>query len=116
MLIVLTLLLIVCRANARDETKGAEQKPDAISYTGTLKSVVAIGGETTGWQLEIPANKEKKQKKETIDVEVSKVKKEAEALDGKQVTVTGKMTVRQFPERGKVKILVAEKIENAEKK
>lgn len=99
---------MACAAGAKDE-----KKPEKVRYMGTLKSVVAIGGETTGWRLLVEENKEKKQKKETIDVDVTKVKKEAEELDGKKVTISGYMTEKTWPERGKVKVLVGERISEA---
>ena len=51
-----------------------------------------------------------------IDLDVSKVRDRAKALDGKRVTVTGHMTDREWPERGTVQVLVAEKIEEAKGK
>jgi hypothetical protein len=104
-LVGLVQLAVACAAGGKDE-----KKAEKVAYTGTLKRVVAIGGETSGWRLLVEENQEKKQKKETIDVDVTKVKKEAEALEGKKVTISGTMTEKTWPERGKVKVLVGEKI------
>ena len=77
-------------------------------FTGTLRGdVAAIGGETTGWRLEGDAQTG------GIDVDVSKIQARAKELDGKRVSITGKMTTRSWPERGETQVLVAEKIEPA---
>ena len=78
------------------------------SFTGTLRgSAVAIGGETTGWRLEGDGSTG------GIDLDVSKVQQRAQALDGKRVNVSGRMTTRSWPERGPTQVLVAERIEEA---
>ena len=90
--------------------RAPEQAPATQStpFTGTLRGdVAAIGGETTGWRLEGDAQTG------GIDVDVSKVQARAKQVDGKRVTVTGKMTTRSWPERGETQVLVVEKIEPA---
>ena len=80
----------------------------AATFTGTLRgSAVAIGGETTGWRLEGD--------NETggIDVDVSRVTGRARTLDGKRVSVAGKMTTRSWPERGETQVLVVDRIDEA---
>ena len=84
----------------------ASTRPTA--FTGTLRgSAVAIGGETTGWRLEGDGATG------GMDVDVSKVRQRAQALDGKRVSVTGRMTTRSWPERGETQVLVADAIEEA---
>ena len=110
------------RADTRAETQPAARqsaspaprttKPapetEAPPFTGTLRGdVAAIGGETTGWRLEGDAQTG------GIDVDVSRVQDRAKQLDGKRVTVSGKMTTRSWPERGETQVLVVEKIEPA---
>jgi hypothetical protein len=68
---------------------------------------VAIGAETTGWRLEGDGQTG------GIDVDVSKVRDQARQLDGKRVTVNGKMTKRSWPERGETQVLVADTIKPA---
>ena len=89
---------------------GAATPPSTqpASFTGTLRgSAVAIGGETTGWRLEGD------NQTGGIDVDVSKVRERAQSLDGKRVNLPGKMTTRDWPERGTTQVLVVERIEEA---
>lgn len=77
-------------------------------FTGTLQSgIVQIGGETTGWRLAGDGGTG------GLDVDVSRVLEKAKDLDGKRVSINGRLTDRHWPERGKVQVLVAEKIEPA---
>ena len=90
-------------------SRAAAGAPERSGLTGTLQGgAVAIGGETTGWRLIGDGQTG------GIDVDVSKVQDRAKALDGKRVTITGRMTERDWPERGRTQVLVAEKIEEAE--
>ena len=76
------------------------------TFTGKLESgVMAIGGESTGWRL-VGDNESG-----GIELDVSRVRERAEQLAGQHVTVSGKMTQRDYVERGKVRVLVAERIE-----
>jgi hypothetical protein len=78
------------------------------TLTGKLSSgAVAVGGETTGWRIIGDGQTG------GVDVDVSKIRDQATAMDGKRVTVTGQMTNRSWPERGDTPILAAEKIEPA---
>ena len=77
-------------------------------FTGTLQGgVVQIGGETTGWRLAGDGGTG------GLDVDVSRVLDKAKDLDGKRVTINGRLTDKHWPERGKVQVLVAEKISPA---
>src|SRR5687768_2718776 len=90
-----------------DDAKSKEPQ----SFTGTLRGgIVAGGGETTGWVLEGDGAVG------GLDVDVSKVRKQAEKFDGKRVQVRGRMTEKDWPERGKTPVLAADSIEAAEEK
>ncbi len=90
-------------------SRAAAGAPERSGMTGTLQSgAVAVGGETTGWRLVGDGQTG------GIEVDVSKVQDRAKALDGTRVMITGHMTERDWPERGKTQVLVAEKIEEAE--
>ena len=90
-------------AAARPQSRPATQP---TSFTGTLRGhVAAIGGDTTGWRLEGDAQTG------GFEVDVSKVQRRADALEGKRVTVTGTLTTRGYVERGLVQVLVADSIE-----
>ena len=76
------------------------------TFTVTLESgVMAIGGESTGWRLVGDGQSG------GIEVDVSRVRERAEKLAGTRVTVSGRMTERDYVERGRVRVLVAERIE-----
>lgn len=102
-------------AQQREPARAAPTEPpvargappaERTSFTGTLRGdVAAIGGETTGWRLEGDAQTG------GFEVDVSKVRQSAKALEGKRVTITGRLTTRGYPERGSVQILVADRIE-----
>ena len=78
------------------------------SFTGILQEgIVAIGGETTGWRLVGDAESG------GMEIDVSRVRDKAAQLAGRRVTVTGRLTERDYVERGKVRVLVAERIDAA---
>lgn len=81
--------------------------PQSITRLGVLRGgYMGIGGEHTGWVLKpsedgLPA----------IEVDVSKVFKDAATLDGSRVRITGVFITKKYVERGPVEILVASAIE-----
>lgn len=98
--------LTACQNHSRSAAADRSQPaPQPTSLTGTLQGrVAAIGGETTGWRLVGDGATG------GFDVDVSRVESRAKSLDGKRVTVTGRMSTRNWPERGPTQVLVAEKI------
>ena len=76
-------------------------------FTGTLRGgVIAVGGDTTGWQLEQPDGTR-------VDVDVSKAAAAAAANDGKRVVIHGGLTKANWVERGEKPLLIADRIEPA---
>jgi len=76
---------------------------EKVTLKGKLKGdLVAIGGETTGWQLVYTNSKGP----ETLEVDMKAVK-DAESLDGAEVTISGSIFSKQYVERGAVLILKA---------
>jgi glucose/arabinose dehydrogenase len=76
-------------------------------FTGTLRGgVIAIGAETTGWQLDQPDGKR-------VDVEVSKARDAAAANEGKRVVIQGVLTKGRWVERGEKPLIIADRIEPA---
>lgn len=63
---------------------------------------MAIGGETTGWQLTYNTPKGAA----SIDVDMSAIK-DAKAEDNAEVTITGEVVAKEYVERGRVLILKA---------
>jgi hypothetical protein len=104
-----TLLAMILGCQNSDSTARADDKKppttSPTSFTGTLQSgIMAIGGEHTGWVLAGDGSSG------GIEVDISRVQEDAKKNAGKRVTITGKMTDKKYVERGKVQILVAEKI------
>jgi hypothetical protein len=98
---------------SQSNTGAAAARPgeaQPTSFTGTLRgNVAAIGGDTTGWRIEGDAQTG------GIEVDVSRVRDRARALDGRRVTVTGRLTTRGYVERGEVQVLAADSIEEEQR-
>jgi hypothetical protein len=102
------------RLQATTTTAPAQTRPvtppstQMSTQTGTLRGgMMAIGGETTGWTLVGDGATG------GIELDVSKVKDDAKRLDGKRVTVTGRMVDKKYVERGTVRVMQVEKLEAA---
>jgi len=102
--IILVLLIQLVHASAANSaTTKAEQE---VSLSGTLHcGIVAIGGETTGWELVYS----KDGQRSTIEVNMKAIRK-AKTFDGKKVTISGKLGVKNYRERGAVRILTAKTV------
>ena len=115
----LLLIAVVALAGCQRDERPAQPTDDAApsakpaaaqptTFTGTLRGgMMAIGGETTGWTLVGDAQTG------GIQVDTSRVQDQAKKLDGKRVTITGKMSEKNYVESGKTQILIADKIEPA---
>jgi hypothetical protein len=80
----------------------------ARSYTGVLHGgVMATGSETTGWALNVDGVTG------TLDVDVTAISGQVKALDGRHVTITGQLKQKNWVERGKTQLLIADTIEVA---
>ncbi len=79
-------------------------RPVGQRYTGILRGGnVAVGAETTGWVLEQEGNVR-------LDVNVSKVRDDAAKLDGRRVVIDGTVVTANWTERGKKRLLMADRI------
>ncbi len=75
------------------------------TLTGTLRGgMMAIGGETTGWTLA------RDDAAGGVELDVSKVMTDAKRLEGKRVSVTGRMIDKKYVERGTVRMMRVESI------
>ena len=98
-------MLWACQDKPRGPTTKPREADRMETFSGTLESgVMAIGGETTGWRLVGDGESG------GIEVDVANVRAQAEMYAGKRVTITGTMTHRDYVERGRVRVLVAERI------
>jgi heat shock protein HslJ len=88
----------------------AQTQSQKITVTGKLNRVMALGGESTGWalQLESEATIDGKQVS-SIEVDYPKAEK-LEKLDSKRVTATGTISHRQGVETGERPVLVVSSI------
>ena len=66
---------------------------------------MAIGGETTGWELAYS----KDGRRSTVEVDMEAIEK-AMSFDGKKVTISGELGVKNYLERGAVRILTAKTV------
>lgn len=79
-----------------------------MTHTGTLRGgMMAIGGETSGWTLVGDGGVG------GIELDVSQVQDAATRLDGKRVNVSGRMIDKRYVERGTVRTMRVEKIEES---
>jgi len=109
--VVMALFIGACESQSKpSSTSNNQPMAQPTTFTGTLQSgVMGIGGEHTGWILVGDGEAG------GIEVDVSNVKQNARDLAGKRVTITGKMGERNYTERGKIAVLVAESIVEAPK-
>lgn len=108
-LLPLLLLTVGCSKPPAPQKEAVMPAPTSTNhFTGTLHGgVVAVGGDTTGWQLE------REELPGTIDVNVSKVQDAAQKLDGQRVVIEGNIVTVTWVERGQKQLLIAERIEPA---
>lgn len=92
----ITLILILAVALIA----GAAQEQNQLTLTGTLQTgVMAIGAETTGITLTVSNQAYE------LDIPQNDLKKKAEGLNGKQVTVKGSLTLKQGVEIAQRRII-----------
>jgi hypothetical protein len=112
MALSLALLVTMTVGPAEPGEKAKDKGGKKVELTGTLRTgIVAIGGETTGTVIET--------KKGKFELEFGKQKelrKKAEKLNGKDVTVTGTLEVRKGVEVKERKIVTVTSLEPAKAK
>jgi len=108
---VFVFFMAACESQNRSPVASENRDSSApTTFTGTLHSgVLGIGGEHTGWILAGDGEAG------GIEVDVSQLRDAARQNDGKRVTISGKMIDRNYTERGKVPVLMAESIQPAPK-
>ena len=81
-------------------------------WVGKLMRVVAIGGETTGWALQLESERQINDRKvQQIEVDPAPAGLPLDSLEGKRVEVVGRVEWRQGVERGPYPVLVVESIQ-----
>jgi hypothetical protein len=100
------LMYAGCSSNERGILGEEIELGPATQFTGVLHAgILAIGGEHTGWVLQGDGQSG------GIEVDVSAVITQAKALDGKRGAIRGRMSEKNYPQRGATRIFVAEEIQ-----
>ena len=100
------LLILIQLINASAANSFIAKSEQEVNLSGTLHGgIVAIGGETTGWELAYSKNG----LRSTIEVDMEAIKK-AIIFDGEKVTISGELGVKNHLERGAVRILTAKTV------
>lgn len=92
----------------KDPDAARENEGEVMTVTGVLRGGIAgIGGEHTGWQLERDGGLP------PLELGVARVTDAVKKLEGKRVTVTGRMIDKKYTERGVTRILRANSVVEA---
>jgi hypothetical protein len=101
-----SVLLVLLAAPACSHDRA---NPDLVTVKGKLVKIAAIGGETTGWALDLEEPLEVGGQAVTrIDIQDGK---ELEALEKERVEARGSLTTRRGVERGEYWVLEVELIQ-----
>ncbi len=84
-------------------------KPQTVTVTGKVIRVAAIGGETTGWALELESPLEI-DGEELKRIEIDPGGKKIAGFEGKRIEITGILEKRRGVERGVYPVIVIEEI------
>lgn len=91
------------------------QHPNTITVSGTLVRVAGIGGETTGWAIQLDSQIEV-QGEQLNSIEVSGDRSEFAMLENKHVEATGKIAARHGVTRGEWPVLEVSSIRESRRK
>jgi len=84
------------------QASAQEQKP--ITVTGKLVNIVDVGGESTGWAIELDSAISV-EGKQVDSIEVDGLTRKTEKLEDKHVEIVGKLSHRHGVERGDWSVL-----------
>ena len=94
----------------KQRTAAIAQQADAtLAVTGRLRKIFAIGGETTGWLLELDSPLYYQDRK-FPNIELDPRGNDLRKLTNKRVRVEGRIEWRQGVERGVYPVLIAENV------
>ena len=112
---VLCLLIVPCTWSL-EQKNGQPEKDSAMDpIVGKLTRVFAIGGETTGWAVQLESERKINDAEvKQIEVDPAPRKIQLDTFEDKQVEITGTLTWRQGVERGEYPVVVIETIRERE--
>jgi hypothetical protein len=111
LLIAASLLVSSCWAWGQEATS---TKP--IETTGKLSRVMAIGGESTGWMVDLePKLTVDGKSLQSVEIDYANTEK-LQKLENKMVKAKGTLTVRHTPERGDRQVLKVSSIKETKVK
>ena len=107
------VLLLICSSLAFAQTTAPKNK---VQVTGKLTRAMAIGGESTGWSVELnPAVTILGKDHNTLEISYPKTQT-LEKLANKMVVVKGTLTTQSGVERGEREVLNVSSIKEAKPK
>lgn len=90
---------------AGEQPSAADLREGKVEIIGILQGgQIAIGGETTGWVLNLGDDRG------AVEVDVTKVANQAAAAEGKRVVIAGEVVKKAYVTRGEVKTVVVESL------
>jgi hypothetical protein len=96
-----------------DNTVLSDQGPAKVTVVGILSRVVVIGGETTGWMMELNRSF-LIYGKPLLEIDVDPRDQSVEKYRDKHVKLSGNVTIRKGKERGEYLVIELETIQLAE--
>jgi hypothetical protein len=107
--VLLIPILLLAAAPAFPQSTTDTQPAKPITVTGKLTRAMAIGGESTGWTIELD-NELTVDSHPIKSIEVDAPAAKLEPLADKHVSARGRLTTIESPERGKRTILKISRI------
>jgi hypothetical protein len=104
--LILLAIFVIAGCEAQRDNSAAPAEGEPQTFTGTLQGgMMAIGGETSGWMLQRDDGNESELDPRNLTPQ------QLEPLDGQRVRVTGREETKEYVERGRVQVIVVERIE-----
>ena len=106
---ILAAVVMLCAGIRSQAATAADEKPETIELTGILVKVMAVGAETTGWELHM-SNPVTIDGKSVTAVELDGDPHKFQKLENLRIGVKGIVTHRENTERGDRIVIKVQKI------
>ncbi len=103
---IIGMICLLMASYGYSQQKGEQ---DLVTVTGKLVKIVAIGGETTGWAVDLDSTVEIDGKK-LNRIEIDPNREKINSFNNKQVEIIGALKKRSGIERKEYWVMVAKKI------